>query len=399
MKSILITYISILIAVVNADLCNLDVKMLEEDAPVIYGLEFQARALAPQQAETEAVRFYVGTQSLKFDNQVHRLELDEESNMIKTEIFLHTEGEIWHISSSPTDKNIISTVYNHISATNKTCSKHTAVWKTTDEASSSSEICSLNLLTKLNTAPLGEDIKCTYFHPTEENKLLTVVDGNFAIWDLNTAGKTCDAATKGAIEGKGQPKFSTAKWNPHQGKSQLATANEMFIRGWDTRTSQEAWVIESAHNQLVRDIDFNPNRQYFLASCGDDGNSKFWDIRKTSSPVVTRADHSHWVWCIRFNHFHDQLVLTSSTDSRVILLSAASISSEPYGHIVEEESPSEEKSAPLKDGVLAIYEEHEDSVYAVEWSSGDPWTFASLSYDGRLIINQVPKSEKYRLLL
>lgn len=53
----------------------------------------------------------------------------------------------------------------------------------------------------------------------------------------------------------------------------------------------------------------------------------------------------------------------------------------------------------MKDGVLAVYEEHEDSVYAVEWSSGDPWTFASLSYDGRLIINRVPKSEKYKLLL
>jgi EARP and GARP complex-interacting protein 1 len=57
------------------------------------------------------------------------------------------------------------------------------------------------------------------------------------------------------------------------------------------------------------------------------------------------------------------------------------------------------RPAPLKDGVLAVYEEHEDSVYAVEWSSGDPWTFASLSYDGRLIINRVPKSEKYKLLL
>ncbi|CAB3365655.1 Hypothetical predicted protein [Cloeon dipterum] len=372
--------------------------MLDEETPVIYGLEFQARALAAQLAETEAVRFYVGTQSLKFDNQVHRLELDEENNMIKREVFHHGDGEIWHISASPTDKNVISTVYNHISP-EKSCTKHTAVWRTSDEMNPTTEIRNLKLLTKLNTSSMGDDIKCTHFHPTEENKLLTVVDGTFAIWDLNAAGGSCDATTKGAIEGKGQPKFSTAKWNPHQGKSHVATANDMFIRGWDTRTNQEAWLIESAHNQLVRDIDFNPNKQYFLASCGDDGNSKFWDIRKTKVPVVTRADHSHWVWCVRFNHFHDQLVLTSSTDSRVILLSAASISSEPFGHIVEEESANEDKPVPLKDGVLALYEEHEDSVYAVEWSSGDPWTFASLSYDGRLIINQVPKSEKYKLLL
>lgn len=53
----------------------------------------------------------------------------------------------------------------------------------------------------------------------------------------------------------------------------------------------------------------------------------------------------------------------------------------------------------LIDGVLQYYEQHEDSVYCVEWSSADPWTFASLSYDGRLVISRVPKHYKYKILL
>jgi WD domain, G-beta repeat. len=53
----------------------------------------------------------------------------------------------------------------------------------------------------------------------------------------------------------------------------------------------------------------------------------------------------------------------------------------------------------LEDGVLATYDEHEDSVYSVEWSSADPWTFASLSYDGRLVISKVPRADKYMILL
>ena len=57
------------------------------------------------------------------------------------------------------------------------------------------------------------------------------------------------------------------------------------------------------------------------------------------------------------------------------------------------------QSEPLKDGVVATYEEHEDSVYAVEWSTADPWLFASLSYDGRLVINRVPRQTKYKILL
>ena len=54
---------------------------------------------------------------------------------------------------------------------------------------------------------------------------------------------------------------------------------------------------------------------------------------------------------------------------------------------------------PLTDSVVSTYEEHEDSVYAAEWSTADPWLFASLSYDGRLVINRVPRALKYRILL
>ena len=54
---------------------------------------------------------------------------------------------------------------------------------------------------------------------------------------------------------------------------------------------------------------------------------------------------------------------------------------------------------PQQDGIISTYEEHEDSVYAVDWSAADPWVFASLSYDGRLVINRVPRAEKYKILL
>lgn len=98
-------------------------------------------------------------------------------------------------------------------------------------------------------------------------------------------------------------------------------------------------------------MDFNTNRQYILSTCGDDGYMKFWDIRNPSEALLSKAEHSHWVWNIRINRFHDQLVLTSSSDSRVILSSIASISSEPYRHAVladdisqtDNESPKKER--------------------------------------------------------
>ncbi len=53
----------------------------------------------------------------------------------------------------------------------------------------------------------------------------------------------------------------------------------------------------------------------------------------------------------------------------------------------------------LEDRLILTFEEHEDSVYIVEWSAADPWIFASLSYDGRMVINRVPRAEKYKILL
>ncbi len=53
---------------------------------------------------------------------------------------------------------------------------------------------------------------------------------------------------------------------------------------------------------------------------------------------------------------------------------------------------------PAVDEVIAKYEEHEDSVYSAVWSAADAWIFASLSYDGRLIVNHVPQQEKFTIL-
>eukprot|EP00983_Pelagomonas_calceolata_P111289 1159766-Pelagomonas_calceolata.AAC.1 len=51
------------------------------------------------------------------------------------------------------------------------------------------------------------------------------------------------------------------------------------------------------------------------------------------------------------------------------------------------------------DGKVHTYDEHEDSVYGLCWSAVDPWLFATLSYDGRLVLNSVPKNVKYKILV
>ena len=58
-------------------------------------------------------------------------------------------------------------------------------------------------------------------------------------------------------------------------------------------------------------------------------------------------------WCdsffSRYNSFHDQLLLSSGSDSRVVVASLASLSSEPCGHLVEGEEGSK-----LEDGLVQV---------------------------------------------
>lgn len=56
-----------------------------------------------------------------------------------------------------------------------------------------------------------------------------------------------------------------------------------------------SFSIDNAHPPFVRDVDYNPNRQYYLMTCGDDCRVKFWDVRKSNECLKILSDHSHWL--------------------------------------------------------------------------------------------------------
>ncbi|EDX10246.1 GD12713 [Drosophila simulans] len=97
------------------------------------------------------------------------------------------------------------------------------------------------------------------------------------------------------------------------------------------------------------------------------------------------------------------LAFNNSSDCKVLLTCAGSVSSETQVQAGLDESnfsgaDAEERHKLLPDGLLQTFDQHEDSVYCAEWSNVDPWIFASLSYDGRVIISKVPKQYKYQII-
>lgn len=348
--------------------------MGEEKPPLIYGVEFQARSLAVehgQQQENELSRFMVGTQSINKDNnQIHIVEVNDETGVLNAQVYPHRVGEVWHLHWSPHDTSLFSSTYSCFE--DDTVVNKCAIWEIPSSGQDLEEKVSFKSL---------DNVKMSTFHPNEKGKFSTICENKFIIWDIGNGGLK-EIYSK-SIDQKGHIKLIGGKWNPQESGAHFCTFQDTSMKGWDLRSSSPAWTIEQAHSYLVRDVDYNRNRCHTLGSSGDDCFVNIWDLR-ACSPLLKLSGHSHWVWCVRYNHLHDELLLSSSSDAKVILWWAGSVASDP--------------SSKYPDGLLVDFPDHEDSVYRVEWSTVDPWLFAALSYDGRLLIERVPRPHKYNIL-
>lgn len=352
----------------------------------------------------------MGTQSLKqLNNQIHVVELDDDeavdelgrSGVLKTSVLSHPQGELWRLCSSPVDAQLLSACYNAPAADGGGCVMRAHVLRLPGEEESDGGE-EVDVVADLG-GEQGEGVRAAEFHPADSARIATVHEPGAAlrVWDLYGDGGArpvvsvpLDARGGGAHVGR---------WWPHAGSGVFAVACGSAVRAYDVRAQPArgqaaAWQLDAAHAHAVRDLDFNPCRQQHVATCGDDGYVRVWDVRHAQRAVFARADHSHWVWCVRYNPFHDQLLLTAGSDAVALVTSAGSVSSERQDAATAAEGAGVPVRQPLPDGPLQRCE-HEDSVYCAEWSPAEPWTFASLSYDGRLLISRLPRRYKYQILL
>nr|AAF16674.1 putative WD-repeat protein; 94248-92463 [Arabidopsis thaliana] len=200
---------------------------------------------------------------------------------------------------------------------------------------------------------------------------------NLVFWSLDSSKKSAEVLSK---ESAGmRHSLSGGAWNPHDVNSVAATS-ESSIQFWDLRTMKKNNSIERAH---VRNVDYNLKREHILVSADDESGIHLWDLRKTKFPVQELPGHTHWTWAVRCNPEYEELILSVGTDSAVNLWFASASSEHKTS-----ESPVE-ASRQRVNPLLNSYTDYEDSVYGLAWSSREPWIFASLSYDGRVVIESV----------
>jgi WD40 repeat protein len=182
--------------------------------------------------------------------------------------------------------------------------------------------------------------------------------------------------------------------------SVVGFASDRSVCLWDTRTNDISLTMKSSHFFPILCLDSNPNMDHAYVTGGSDGRLLFWDLRQPqgSSPLQSVGSaHAHHVTSVKYHPIHDQLLISSGTDCSVNLWRFQGVSSTPT-RSVPLTSPRAAPSAAVDDGLVESYKRHEDAVYRCCWSR-DGWSFASVSYDGLVMVNSVSVAEKYRILL
>lgn len=231
----------------------------------------------------------------------------------------------------------------------------------------------------------------------DSNAAVVMLDrsGRVSQWDVEVATQLANKdghAAKTTIQQR-------VVWDPHSHGTAVAVTRGTAVQilDWRSDSSVPGGFVDSftAHRNPVMDLDYNPNKPYVLTTAGQDGLLKFWDLRKAHHPLLTaRGGHSHWVASVRYNPFHDQLVLSSGTDSVVNLWRVSSISSAPLLTLDDDASDSDASPNARVDRY-----EHGDSVYGATWSASDAWIYMTVAYDGKVTVSHVPSKEKYKILL
>mmetsp|Transcript_13061 Transcript_13061/g.15752 ORF Transcript_13061/g.15752 Transcript_13061/m.15752 type:complete len:357 (+) Transcript_13061:199-1269(+) len=348
-----------------------------------------SRCLAPIKSDDGQTLFMVGTQLLREANQVYLLEYEADSDSVQCISTYEHQHEVWDLAPCPHNQSKLFTCYN-----TGTDMKATLWEAPGGEGGSLQELLTLDSLTSAARRVLwSSDESSDTVLVTEEDSLST--------WSLSAGAAQLAARSK--QESTLHAKLWSATRSPHsQSDAAALAANQLSL--WDLRTMKQTLTVEQAHSMPVRDVEYNPRNANILATVGDDAMLRFWDIRKLDECMMEVPAHSHAIWSVKFSPFHDRLVLTASSDTTAALWTALSQSVD--SNSTENIPPSGAQTlggwGPDKeavDGLACRVQGHDDSVFGVAWSASDPWCFASLSNDGRVVVSAVPKSEKYKILL
>jgi hypothetical protein len=332
------------------------------------GLKASCRHITAQDSVTERIRFLVGSAVIGKTNQIQIIEYDEMQATIQCIQMLAHADELWWIACHPHDSDLIFTVSQKSTVRATT----TTLYRIPPPDLGSLSIGSGDHQPLETVATFGEvDLARRVFPlPGSDDHIVVSCLSSLAFFDVERPDTPATSILSPDVP------FGAASPDPiHVPTYMIAASCGPAVKLWDLRTNHFELEIPNAHVPEVLDVSFNPNKPYWLCTGGSDGFLRCWDARKPDLAAEFRAS-SHWVTRAIPSVSHEQLILTTGTDSKVKVFNSSIFAFQNEGK--------------LREGKVVQSVRQDDSVYCAAWAAASPWVFASVSYKGQVNVCQLP---------
>jgi ribosome assembly protein RRB1 len=168
-------------------------------------------------------------------------------------------------------------------------------------------------------------------------------------------------------------------WSPNESNVLASCSVDKSIRIWDCRAKPDQACmlkVDNSHESDVNVIDWNANEP-FIASGGDDGFLKVWDLRQLDKgqPVATFKHHTGPVTSVEWHHTDATVLATSGADDQIALWDLAIEKDEEGSDVANPELNN------LPPQLLFIHQGLQD-VKEIHWHKKIPGMVVSTSHSG-----------------
>ena len=128
-----------------------------------------------------------------------------------------------------------------------------------------------------------------------------------------------DIILSGDLSGHGDS-VEDIQWSPNEENVLASCGIDRSIRFWDVRQDSKnpPKIIKDAHNSDVNVISWNTVRNHLFASGGDDNTFKVWDLRFLNEPRITEIKwHTGPINSIMWDPFDESQLAVCSEDNRL----------------------------------------------------------------------------------
>ncbi len=134
------------------------------------------------------------------------------------------------------------------------------------------------------------------------------------LWEPNQSKWSISGPLKGHADS-----VEDLQWAPGEPTVFASASVDKTVRIWDTRAPDAAQIVFQAHDADVNVISWNRDTQYMLASGGDDGHLRVWDLRNLqpaagAQPVANFTLHRGPITSVEWAPFEASMLQTTSAD-------------------------------------------------------------------------------------